>query len=93
MSDMSLRAQFMPSVGGGHHRKNMIGIDGKCRTVLFQLVSQFKEQILALIVTFEEWLDQNIPLWQIAGVFSGITGGSRGRYTVFVIDKGGHGFV
>ena len=53
------------SINGTHHIQYMAGIGGKCLPVFLDFVGQFKEQFLALIFPFEEWLEYNIPLLQI----------------------------
>ena len=53
------------SINGTHHIQYMAGIGGKRLPVFLDFVSQFKEQFLALIFPFEEWLEYNIPLLQI----------------------------
>ena len=71
----------------------MVGIDSERRAVFLHLISQFKKEVLALVVPLEKWLDQYIPLGQITGILPGIAGGRCRRQTVLMVHEGGHGFM
>lgn len=80
-------------VGFRHLCKQILGVTGKEFPIRFPFVRQFKKEFSALIVSFEEGFDENIPLGQEKAVFSRVTGGRRGLYAVGPVYEGGHRFV
>ena len=76
-----------------HHLQNMVCILVKCFPLGFEFICQFKKQCFVVIIPFEERNKNGIPLRKVGGDFACITVMCCRLFAIFLVNKGGNGFV
>ena len=85
--------QSIRSISRSNHGQNMIGILREAFPVFLHFIGQFEEEFPALIIPFEKWREEYLPLGQIAGELPGVTVGCGSLEPVFLVHKTGYGFM
>lgn len=76
-----------------HHLQNMVSILVECFPLCLEFIRQFEKQCFVVIIPFEERNKNGIPLRKVGGDFACITVTCCRLFAVFLVNKGGNGFV